>query len=202
MDNIFFDFDGTIINSQYRIYNLFCELCSENNFTYDQYWEIKRNRINQKDFLQKYFNYSSEKCSEFKEMWLAKIEEENRLKEDFLLEGIENKLQKLSQKYNLVIVTNRQNKNLTIQEIKNLKIEKYFKEILVTEQKKSKVELIKSYGYSPEDVLIGDTGEDIKTAKELGIKSCAVCWGIMNKKTISEYTPDIILDDIKELEMF
>lgn len=203
MVNIFFDLDGTLINSQQRLYNLFVELCPECKMSYDEYWEIKRQRINQKDFLKKYFNYSDEQCKEFHKLWLEKVEESERLDEDFLVDGVEDLLNKLSQKYRLYLVTNRQSKNLLIYELERLKIKNYFCDILVTEQKRAKLELIQGVvNCSPDDVLIGDTGEDIKTAKELGIKSIAVSWGILGEKVLMEYLPDLIIGNANEIEHY
>ena len=200
MVNIFFDFDGTLINSQHRLYNLFIEFCPECKMTYEEYWEIKRQRINQKDFLKKYFSYSDERCGEVHRLWLEKVEEPERLKQDFLNEGIEEELKNLYKKYNLYIVTNRQSKELTIKETETLGIKKYFKEILVTEQKKTKEELIReNIKFSSEDILIGDTGEDIKCAKALGIKSAAVGWGILNEKILKEYKPDCLIYNMEEV---
>lgn len=201
MTNIFFDLDGTIINSQKRIYNLFCELCTKNHFSYNEYWQIKRNRINQKDFLKKYFNYSDEKAAEFKKIWLNKIEEEKRLKTDVILEGMEELLKKLSLKYDLYIVTNRQSKKITKKQIENLNINKFFKKIFVTEQKKIKKDII-DIPLNINDIFIGDTGEDIQTAKELGIKSIAISWGILNKEILEEYAPDVICEEVSELENY
>ncbi len=203
MVNIFFDLDGTLINSQQRLYNLFVELCPECKMTYEEYWEIKRQRINQKDFLKKYFNYSDEKCKEFHKLWLEKVEESERLDEDFLVDGVEDILNKLSQKYRLYLVTNRQSKSLLIYELERLKIKNYFCDILVTEQKRAKSKLIQGVvNCSPDDILIGDTGEDIKTAKELGIKSIAVSWGILDEKVLMEYLPDRIIGNANEIEHY
>lgn len=199
MTNVFFDLDGTIINSQVRIYNLFCELCPENSFSYEEYWEIKRSRLNQKDFLIKYFNYSAEKTAEFKKNWLKKIEEEERLKSDLLTDDIRKLLEKLYLKYNLYVVTNRQSKNLTLKQLKELNIDKYFKKIFITEQKTTKINLIDIH-LNNNDIFIGDTGEDIQIAKELGIKSIAISWGTLNREILEEYVPNIIVDEVSELE--
>ena len=249
MVNIFFDLDGTLINSQQRLYNLFVELCPECKMTYEEYWEIKRQRINQKDFLKKYFNYPDEKCAEIHRLWLEKVEEPERLKQDYLVDGVVEILEKLYNtplppsgtspaggtdipptptyagtspargadmsflekwhempkgvKYNLYIVTNRQSKELTIKEIETLGIKKYFKDILVTEQKKTKEELIReNIEISKDDILIGDTGEDIKCAKALGVKSVAVSWGILNENVLKEYQPNYLVYSIKDVTVY
>lgn len=199
--NIFFDYDGTLINSQKRMYKLFCELCLENNFSYQQYWDIKRTRINQNDFLKKYFNYSDEQIKEFKKSWMGKIEEENRLSEDEPVENIDKLLKGLSLENKLYLVTNRQFEDLAIKQIKNFGLFDFFDKILITEQRKTKVDLIKKeVRVTPNDVFIGDTGEDILSAKELGIKSIAVSYGFLNKEVLAQYKPDLILDEVKDFD--
>ncbi|OPZ76919.1 MAG: Pyrophosphatase PpaX [Alphaproteobacteria bacterium ADurb.Bin438] len=198
--NIFFDFDGTLVNSQLRLYNLFKELtnCS---MTYDEYWKIKRQRINQKDFLKRYFNYSDEMIADFKKNWLLKIEEPHRFKDDFLVDGMREVLEKLSKDNNLYLVTHRQSQELTLKEAEDLGISKYFKKIMASEQKITKVQMIENnVKVSKEDILIGDTGEDIKDAKKLGIKSIAVAWGILNYEVLKEYNPDFIAKGIEDFD--
>lgn len=199
MRNIFFDFDGTLINSQYRQYYLFKELCPEFDMNYDEYWAIKRKRINQTEFLKKYYNYDDDKILNFKKQWLTKIEEEERLNQDFLIDGILNILINLSKIHNLYIVTNRQSRQLAIKQIENLNITHFFKQIFITEQNKTKVELIKHIA-AKGDFLISDTGEDINCAKQLGINSIAVSWGILDKDILKEYEPTKIIEKVTEIE--
>ena len=200
MAQLFFYLDGTIINSQGRLYNLFCELCPENKFSYNEYWEIKRTHMLQKDFLKRYFQYSDEKIDIFNKKYLERIEDLDLIKTDFPVVGIEEILRSLSQKHTLYVVTNRQNKSKTIDEIKSFNWFDIFKQILVTEQKISKAELIvKNITVTPDDFFISDSGEDIKTAKKLGIHSIAVTWGILNRDVLSKYQPNFIFDKVSDL---
>lgn len=201
MVNILFDFDGTLINSQGRLYTLFKELCPECKMTYDEYWEIKRNRVNQKDILSKYFLYDDEKIRLFHELWLKKVEDRERLKLDMPVDGVNDILERLLYTYDLFLVTNRQSEERALEEVSRFKWTGMFSKILVTEQKVSKKELIeREISITPEDVFISDTGEDIKTARELGIKSIAVTWGVLNKNILAEYSPTIIVESVNELE--
>ena len=200
MVNIFFDLDGTIVNSQYRLYNLFIELCPECKMSYNDYWKIKRGKITQKDLLIKYFNYSVEQCEFFHKIWMKRIEEEERLREDFLVTGIYKVLENLSEKYSLYVVTNRQSEERTHKELEALNIKHLFLDVMVTEQKRTKSQLIKEcVDYSKQDFIIGDTGEDIKAAHDLGINSVAVTWGIMDEEILKQYKPDIIMREVSEI---
>ncbi len=198
--NIYFDFDGTLIDCRTRLYNLFIELVPESNFTFDEYWEIKRKRIDQKKLLMGTFNYSEEEVKKFKIKWLNKVEEKERLKSDTPFQFSKIILKDLHEKYNLFVVTNRQSKQLVIEQIKSYCWSSFFQKILVTEQLQTKEELIKSNcQVSSEDYFIGDTGEDILTGKSLGIKTIAVASGFLNNEILKEYEPDIILNGIEEL---
>ncbi|WP_419655304.1 putative HAD-superfamily hydrolase [Desulfosarcina variabilis str. Montpellier] len=195
--NIFFDLDGTLVDCKYRLYNLFQELVPQSNFSFNDYCKIKSNKIDQKKLLQKYFNYSNDEVVSFKKNWLNNIEDESRLKQDKLLFSF--KLSKFSNRHDLFVVTNRQYKDRAIKQLENLGIAKYFKKILVTEQKMSKLDLIKANViYSSRDIIVGDTGEDLITGKELNIKTVAVLTGILKKEILMEYNPDLLVKDIKE----
>lgn len=199
MHNIFFDFDGTLVNSQIRLYNLFCVLCPENKFSYQEYWDIKRNHITQNEFLKNYYHYDDEKIEIFRKKWFEMVEDESRMCEDLLVDGIFDIIKKLSPKYNLYLITHRQNEDFVSRQLKTFNIERFFKKILVTKQKIRKFDLIKQHVVvSKNDFIIGDTGEDIKTAQELKIKSIAVTWGVMNKEFLKKYKPDFIVDNVDD----
>lgn len=199
MNNIFFDFDGTIIDNRVRLYNLFTELTNQSILSFDQYWAIKRNKVTQKEILQKFLAYSDDDCKIFKQNWLEGIEDPLRLKQDCLIVGIVELLQKFSVDEKLVIVTNRQFEDRVIEQIEDLGIKNFFYDILVTKQQASKFDLITKFGFKNSDSMIGDTDEDILTAKQLGICSIAVNWGGMGKEILVKCKPDAIVDTISQL---
>ncbi len=197
LKNIFFDLDGTLIDPRIRLHSLFQELAPESEFSFDEYWKIKRQRINQKKILTKWFNYPEEKIHKFKRAWMEKVEEPHRLKQDILFGYTENVLASLSKKYDLYLVTARQFEDRVHSQLEDYNIKSFFKKILVTKQKGPKSELIKNnVSYYPGDIFIGDTGEDVMTAKELGIKTIAVYSGCLSKEILKEYNPDLIVKDV------
>ena len=133
-------------------------------------------------------------------MWLSKVEEQERLMQDVPFSSTGPLLRKLSIDNCLYIITNRQNKDLAFEQIKSLGWKDYIQEVLVTTQKTSKVSLIKEYvKISKDDVLIGDTGEDILAGKELGTKTIGVASGSLSKNILLEYNPDFVVDSIAEI---
>ena len=64
----------------------------------------------------------------------------------------------------------------------------------------SKEELIRrSFSPSPQDVLIGDTAEDIECAKKLGIRSVSVCWGARGKELLLNCEPDFLAESFDDI---
>lgn len=201
MAKIFFDLDGTIINSQWRLYQLFCELCPENRFSYKEYWSIKRSHMPQKLFLEKYFNYSEKQIDAFSKAYLKRVEDSDLMATDRPVDGIEEVLQSLFQKHTLYVVTNRQDYEKTVREIDRFRWQKFFEHVWVTEQKISKADLIiRHTKVSPKDIFISDTGDDIKNAQYLGIHSVAVTWGVLDKSVLRQYNPDMTIEMVKDLK--
>lgn len=200
MARIFFDFDGTLVDSQQRLYELFRELCPECTMNYGEYWAVKRGRMSQKDMLQEYYGYDDARVRSFHELWLDKVEEPARVACDKPVPGMDAVLHECAQRHTLCLVSNRQKEPLAEAELSRLGWRDLFSTILITEQKRSKEDLVRGYcSVVPGDILVGDTGEDIRTAKSLGIRSIAVSWGVLERRALAEYAPDMLLDKVSEL---
>lgn len=205
MANLFFDLDGTLVDSRMRLYNLFCTLCPECDLAFEEYWRIKRAKITQAQMLRKYFQYTDEeKIARFHEMWLRKVEEDVAILTDTAVDGCDELLAKLSRKYCLYVVTCRQRQELAISQIERLGFAKYLKATLVTGGCRTKVDVIRGYvsNISKDDWLIGDTGEDVLAARKLGVGSISVSWGILSRDVLKEYRPDALFDTVEELSIF
>ena len=48
---LFIDFDGTLVNSKERLYNLFQFLVPSSGFSFDEYWARKKKGISHKVIL-------------------------------------------------------------------------------------------------------------------------------------------------------
>lgn len=198
--NIFFDLDGTILDSRKRLYVLFQQLVEKSVLSFDDYWNLKRNKIRHEQILKEYFEYSDKKITDFENIWMNKIESPQLLALDEPFKNIEYCLNELKIKNALYLVTARQFRERAFSQLENLGLIDYFEEILVTEQKYEKASLIKKCcKFSQGDYIIGDTGHDIKTGKGLGLKTIAVTYGFMSKKILKKYTPDYIIDDIMDI---
>lgn len=197
--NIFFDLDGTLIDCSWRLYNLFQELNSASKLSYDEYWEIKRRPTNQKKLLCGMFDFSEDELNKFQSAWMEKVEDKERLATDIVFDEVIEVLGKLQKTNNMYLVTHRQSKIKAEQQAEWLGIAKYFKNFLVTERRISKADLIlQTLKVSENDILVTDTGEDIKEGKLLGIKTVAVSSGSLNSGVLAEYFPDKVFKTVGE----
>lgn len=201
---IIFDLDGTLICSKKRLHELFCDLVNSRELGFSAYWDLKFNGYTNQDILKKKFNYTEGLVSEFVNDWMSKIETSHYLNMDVLIKDASKALHGFSQYHDLYICTARQSTEQAVLQVKNLGISGFFKQIFVTEQTKSKVELINASGLylAPDDWFVGDTGHDILAGKALNIRTCAVLSGFMSVEALKVYCPDYIISDISSLGDF
>jgi phosphoglycolate phosphatase-like HAD superfamily hydrolase len=202
---IFFDFDGPINNVAKRYYIIHKILLKKLNIKYDnnfkKYWKIKRSK---KDLI--FFKKKILYKKKYLKFWMKIIEKKKFLHLDKLhfysiktLKILRNK------KYELYLITLRNNKKNLLNQITKYKIKHLFKKIILPKKnkkigfskyyaiKKSKVSLSKS-------IIIGDSEEDIIAGKLLNIPSVAVLNGIRNKKFLGSLKPTYIINDINLIE--
>ena len=198
--NIFFDLDGTLIDSRLRLYSLFQQLVPQSKFSFDEYWNLKRNKINHATILKQYFKFQENEINMFETIWQKLIEEEDLLMLDKPFEGVTEYLISLKNRgFFLHLVTSRQFEINVFLQIIDFGWSNIFNHVLVSQQKAEKEELIKSIMVeNTTGSMIGDTGKDIVTGKLLGLKTVAVLSGFLNKPTLSTYNPDIIVDFVTD----
>lgn len=200
--NLFIDLDGTLLDSKKRLFILFNDLVTESTLSFDEYWTRKFRGLNHKNILMNEFYYSESMYEDFERRWLSLIEEKHYLKFDVPFLGIANWLEKMKSAYKLYLVTARQTCNSVDWQLDRYNLKHFFDEVLVTQQVKTKEELIKSSTIvlTGKDWLIGDTGYDVLTAKSLGINSLSVCSGFMTGNNLRKYNPDLVLESIVEFK--
>lgn len=198
--HLFVDFDGTLVDSRVRQYELFVELIGKRDLTLDEYWSEKRVGIKQGDMLLKYANFSDEEKSAFKDRWNEAIEESRRLLADELIAGASEFLAEASKHFQLFLVTGRQHKKLLIDQMQRLNIESYFSGVLNTAHRMPKAQFVRTnVELSDEDVFIGDSNEDILAGKELGLFTVGVTSGASTSERLMKYRPNLIVASVAEL---
>ena len=197
---LFFDLDGTLIDSTKRLYLLFQYLIPESYLSYEDYWKLKREMQTHSSILENRFSYLDEKIRAFEENWMTSIEKENWLKHDEPFPGVQQYLQSLSTNHTLYLITARQSTSAVVKQIDSFGWHSLFKEILVTNQTEEKSDIILSVtSPSSIDWIVGDTGKDIEAGKKLGMKTAAVLSGFRNRSVLEKYNPDIIRNIVTDI---
>lgn len=200
--NLFFDLDGTLINAQKRLYALFQNLVPASKLTFEEYWLLKRNKVNHQNILTDQFNYSPEDYQKFEHLWINEIEKKEWLNLDEPFEGVSVFLQKLKPQHKIYIVTARQSKEMVEKQLASFGWNNIFDAVFITEQKQDKFSLINGkVSVTPDDWFIGDTGMDIEVGKKLGIKTAAVLSGFLNREKLESYQPDLIIADVTSFQL-
>jgi len=204
---IFFDFDGTLIDTSERHYRVYKDILDfygiSNSLSKEEFWNQKRRGRKTAELLPE--TSFKEFIQKFMDEWLKRIEDQNYLRYDSLLGGSLGILSTLKDKDDLILVTLRNNRENLLWELNNFGLNSYFKEILVDlpVRLKNKVPLIKDYieRCSKEDnfIIVGDTESDISTGKDIGMLTIAVTYGIRSKEFLKKLKPDFYLDNFSEL---
>jgi phosphoglycolate phosphatase len=198
---LFVDFDGTIVDSRVRQYQLFVELTGNTNITLGEYWNAKRDGINQKNMLSKYAKFTPDEELIFKKKWMEVIEDHSRLLYDELIDNVQAFLSESAKHFNLYLVTGRQHRDRLIDQMKQLGIDHYFSVVLNTAQRLPKEQLIRTNTFAAKgDVFIGDSGEDIFAGKQLGIFTVGVTTGAATHERLLKYEPNLIVNSLTDLD--
>lgn len=202
---IFFDFDGPINNVASRYYVIHKILLKKLNIKHDKnfkkFWKIKRSKKNLVFFTKK-LSYKKK----YYQFWNKIIEKKKFLNLDTLhVYSIKTLKILRNKKYELYLITLRNNKKNLLNQITKYKIKYLFKKIIFPKKKK-KIGFSKYYAIKTSkiplsnSIIIGDTEEDIIAGKLLKIPSVAVLNGIRNKKLIRSFKPTYIINNINQLE--
>lgn len=192
---IAFDFDGVIVDSLKLSYDINKDLLPDLEYDDWRTWsegnfhEIVRNRDDIK------FLFNEENYGYFRQRY------DREVVNILPIAGIKNILNKMHEKYTLVVISSNSQKSIELY-LKKHNLIHYFQDLLGEETSQSKVEkfkfVINKYNTDSDNLLlITDSLGDIKEANELKIKSLAVLWGIHDHNTLQIASPHSIISEPK-----
>ncbi len=199
------DFDGTIVDNRRRLYSFFLDhipteyrsVLSEEDF-----WRIKRQRINEIEWINRTCD-TELSVSEYSTEKSKHIEDDIYLEKERIFPFSVAALDRIHQKYVTVVVTRRENTEGLMREIEIFGLHPFFDDVIVLKHDGTdKSEgILRKYEVDNDDMVVGDTEDDIKTGIDLNCKMFFVLSGIRNRDLINEFNyPNIsVIDDISVL---
>jgi len=200
LDYIFLDLDGPILEGKNRHFQCYSEILKDFGGTplnSERYWNLKRARVPRDQVLEaSKFGASYET---FANEWMERIESEKFLSFDVLKPKIRETLSEWRELFNNVsieLVTMRQSRPNLEAQLKRLNVIDCFD--VITDcppmRANTKYQALKGRKFN-RAIFIGDTEEDVNTAKLLGIPSIGVLNGIRDKEyLLADYFANEIVD--------
>lgn len=183
---IVFDLDGPLLDGKDRHYACYSGILQGAGYSpvpLNEYWQAKRALVPVSEVLAR--SGALEYYSEFKHLWLARIESEEMLALDHLQSGAVDLLRTIALSgHKVVIATLRQHPDRARNEVKRLGILDFIDEMLVTshaEAADGKAKAVLAHarrqGLMPL-IWVGDTVVDAEAAAMLGVPCALVTNGV------------------------
>lgn len=207
--NIIFDLDGTLINPferQYQIHLLLSKKYNLYPLPYREYVNIKRKLIPELFYAKNMQALIKNKYLKERELLLENF---TLLKLDKIYPHVEATLSMLKSKHTLFLVTVRRRRDTLMQQLKFLGLSKYFSKIVspplsLLNKKPEELKqflldsLLKKHA-KDKFIIIGDTEADILAGKKSNMQTIAVCNGLRTEKYLKSFSPDYIIESIKDV---
>ena len=210
--NIFFDLDGTILDSRERYYQVYADLLKEMGFEpleRDTYWQYKRTVKSEKSILE--FSKAAEKFDEYYPERTRRMEAIKYMELDTIWPELKPVLAYVAKKHLCSLVTLRMDPEALNWELEHLGIKNVFLLVLQPDtgfgtaiSPASKIRIMReNFGSNRLDGwIIGDTDVDVLTGKEFGLSSAAVSYGMQDASILTELKPDKLFNTPKKLAIW
>jgi phosphoglycolate phosphatase len=210
--NIFFDLDGTLIDSRERYYRVYSDLLKEMGYKpldWDQYWQYKRTIKSEKSILE--FSNAGAVFDEYYPERTRRMEQRNYLELDSVWTEIRPVLNYISKKHLCSLITLRMDPEALNWELHQLGFGDIFFLILQPNtgfetpiSSESKIRTMRE-NLTNDQIngwIVGDTDVDILTGKEFGLSTAAVSYGMQDASLLQELKPDRLISTPKELAIW
>ena len=204
---ILFDFDGTLVDASEAIVQTFNAVMS--HFGLDP-WASRRITAGIGRPLATLFQEIRTECRPFQLQEMLEAYEELARREDpqavRLQPNVRRTLATLSESVQMGVVTSRRGGG-ALEILRRFGLETYFSAVIGIESvERPKPDAqplrlaLELLGVSPEEALmVGDTGDDVRSARNAGVRSAAVTTGHQTLGTLLEAQPDYIIHDLYEI---
>lgn len=187
---IYIDLDGTLLDVSERLYRLHKDSISTFRFAQlqkEEYMKLKRQGMKEKEIIERKYNKNI--FEKYNTIRLRNMEKKHYLDFDKMFFRNINILRELKKGQELILVTNRKSKSSFFKQFKKFNLDGLFDKVLF-----SRKEIVKD-----NSVIIGDTEEDVLTARKLNVPIIVVENGLRDKNFLIKYKPDFIVRKFSEI---
>jgi phosphoglycolate phosphatase len=205
INTIVLDLDGPLLEGMYRHYHCYRDILLKHGFKpipLDQYWQLKRSRINRRELLS--LSHADQFYDMFLAEWLRHIETPKYLAMDQLQVGVLGILEDWKRLgIQLLLATMRNNANLLYVQLENLGLARFLDQVIVVgsqnfgTNKATEIEPFIRDLDRDKVIWIGDTEVDILAARELGVRICALTCGLRTADQLMSFSPDMLEEDLR-----
>ncbi|NHN60115.1 MULTISPECIES: HAD family hydrolase [Halorussus] len=196
---IVFDLDGTLLDTSHRHHYLYCTLLDSlgsgiEPLPKSRFWCRKRSGKSTMDLIRD--DLSESEREKFSNNWIDKIESQEYLSYDSLIPGTRPALEHLEDEFDLYLLTRRTNSANARRQVADFDLKQYFRRILVVSHdgpEKSQVLTEEFSHFTTADIVIGDTGEDIRSGNAVGATTVGVLSGIRNRSRLEQAEPNQLI---------
>jgi phosphoglycolate phosphatase len=210
--NIFFDLDGTLLDTRERYYRVYADLLREMGFEpldCEKYWQYKRSLKFESSILE--FSKAESIYKEYASERSRRMEKREYLESDILWPELKPVINYLSKKNTCSLITLRMDKETLLWELDHLGIMDAFFLVLqpdtgfgtpITPESKIRI-MRENFPQSKIDGwIVGDTDVDILTGREFGLSTAAVSYGLQDANLLADSKPDKVFKSPKELAIW
>ncbi|OGG11940.1 hypothetical protein A2Z00_03935 [Candidatus Gottesmanbacteria bacterium RBG_13_45_10] len=206
--HIFFDFDGTLISAEKRMYRLYADYCRRLGTVPIQqslYIAQKKRGIRERDVTSVALGSEVDVYLKWK---LEHMEDPSYIQLDTLYKGVPTILKKLQKLGNsLYILTSRVGRAKLMNQVKQYNIEDYFIEIINTpgadgarcKTKGLSDAMVCHHIHGQSMVLVGDSEVEVQAANNVGIACISVTYGLRGKEFFHSLGQSQTVDSVSEL---
>jgi phosphoglycolate phosphatase len=202
------DLDGPLLDGMQRHYRCYRDVLNEYGYRaipVEQYWEMKRNRVDRRALLE--LSGASSLYNEYLNAWMDRIEAREYLELDRLQNDVVDVLLRWKrQGLRLFLDTMRNRPDNLSWQLDKLELRQFFEDVVVVgsgEDGVSKASEIKPRltGIDVNGLVwVGDTEADVVAARELGVRMCALTCGLRTREYLMSLLPDYIEADLHSFE--
>ncbi len=202
--NIAIDFDGTLITAQQRQMTLLKAVCRRYDVEIDVRlaWSLKREGASTNDLLSE-FGVEDAVAAQIAIDWMRDIEASYWLSLDTLFADSISALEGLAAKdVRLTLLTARQNEYLLRNQVRQLKLAKYFREIVCVSPfsaETGKFNVLKGGAFAG---IVGDSETDLNAAKRANVRFWGVSTGQRSADFLRVRGAEVVFESFGNFEKY